>query len=130
MRAARFVGIFGVAIWLSACGDASLEVYRFAAGPPCANPNQTRICHVPPGNPSNAHTICVGDPAVDAHLDHGDWLGTCDDGATPQPSGTGMPTPTATATDSPTPTPGGTPPIPEGPPINSAPFDPSGDLLR
>jgi hypothetical protein len=35
------------------------------------------ICHVPPGNPSNAHTIRVGASAVDAHLAHGDTLGKC-----------------------------------------------------
>lgn len=37
------------------------------------------ICHVPPGNPDNAHTIRVGAPAVDAHLAHGDTLGACPD---------------------------------------------------
>ena len=37
------------------------------------------ICHVPPGNPDNEHTITVGEPAVDAHVDnHGDSLGPCD----------------------------------------------------
>ena len=37
------------------------------------------ICHVPPGNPENAHTLTVGAPAVEAHLDHGDYLGECRD---------------------------------------------------
>ena len=37
------------------------------------------ICHVPPGNLDNAHTIIVGEPAVKAHLAHGDYLGVCDD---------------------------------------------------
>lgn len=36
------------------------------------------ICHVPPGNPDNAHTIVVGAPAVQAHLNHGDFEGECD----------------------------------------------------
>ena len=37
------------------------------------------ICHVPPGNPDNEHTITVGEPAIDAHVDnHGDVLGPCD----------------------------------------------------
>jgi hypothetical protein len=38
---------------------------------------KTTVCHIPPGNPGNAHTICVGNSAVPAHLDHGDFLGTC-----------------------------------------------------
>ena len=35
------------------------------------------ICHYPPGNPGNRHTIDVGQPAVSAHLAHGDTLGPC-----------------------------------------------------
>ena len=42
-----------------------------------ADTKKTTICHVPPGNPSNAHTICVGNAAVPAHLDHGDFVGQC-----------------------------------------------------
>lgn len=41
-----------------------------------ATPKVT-ICHIPPGNPANAHTITVGAPAVPAHLRHGDSLGAC-----------------------------------------------------
>ena len=37
------------------------------------------ICHIPPGNPSNAQTITVGSAAVNAHLNHGDTLGECGD---------------------------------------------------
>ncbi len=36
------------------------------------------ICHIPPGNPGNAHTITVGAPAMRAHLAHGDVEGSCD----------------------------------------------------
>jgi hypothetical protein len=40
------------------------------------------ICHIPPGNPANAHTITVGIAAVPAHLAlHGDSLGRCGGGA-------------------------------------------------
>jgi hypothetical protein len=35
------------------------------------------ICHIPPGNPANAHTITVGLPALKAHTKHGDTLGAC-----------------------------------------------------
>ena len=37
------------------------------------------ICHIPPGNPENAHTIEVDEHAVKAHLDHGDTPETCFD---------------------------------------------------
>jgi hypothetical protein len=52
---------------------------------------KTTICHIPPGNPANAHTLCVGSPAVPAHLAHGDHTGPCtcvvsDAGSTPSPS--------------------------------------------
>ena len=36
------------------------------------------ICHIPPGNPANAHTITVGAPAVAAHLAHGDVDEACE----------------------------------------------------
>jgi len=35
------------------------------------------ICHIPPGNPENAHEITVSVSAVPAHLAHGDRLFTC-----------------------------------------------------
>ena len=38
---------------------------------------KVKICHIPPGNPANWHTITVGEPAVPAHLAHGDLLGSC-----------------------------------------------------
>lgn len=36
------------------------------------------ICHIPPENPSNAHTITVPVNAVAAHLAHGDFAGPCE----------------------------------------------------
>jgi len=46
------------------------------------------ICHIPPGNHQNMHTISVGTPAIHAHLNHGDMLGACpgDDEAAQQES--------------------------------------------
>jgi slime mold repeat-containing protein len=38
---------------------------------------KVQICHFPPGNPDNFHTLTVGAPAVPAHLAHGDFLGAC-----------------------------------------------------
>lgn len=38
------------------------------------------ICHVPPGNPDNAHTISVSPGALEAHLAHGDTVGACEEG--------------------------------------------------
>jgi hypothetical protein len=35
------------------------------------------VCHVPPGNPSKQHTICIDPAAVPAHIDHGDHCGHC-----------------------------------------------------
>ena len=35
------------------------------------------ICHIPPGNPDNAHAIEVSVDALDAHLAHGDSIGDC-----------------------------------------------------
>ena len=41
--------------------------------------NKVTICHIPPGNPENAHLITVGEPAVLAHIAHGDTLEECPD---------------------------------------------------
>ena len=41
------------------------------------NQGKVCLCHIPPGNPAAAHTICVGSPAVSAHLGHGDTLEPC-----------------------------------------------------
>jgi hypothetical protein len=42
-----------------------------------SGPNRVTLCHCPPGNPNNCHTITVGSNAVNAHLNHGDTLGAC-----------------------------------------------------
>lgn len=47
-----------------------------------ANAQKKDICHIPPGDPDNAHTISINSNAVDAHLAHGDYLGPCNDSGT------------------------------------------------
>ena len=44
-----------------------------AAGPK----EKVDVCHIPPGNPGNAHTITVSGNALKAHLAHGDTEGEC-----------------------------------------------------
>jgi hypothetical protein len=65
---------------LAAChmndGTVDLNADLHACDP--GNTKKTTICHIPPGNPANAHTICVGNAAVPAHVNnHGDTIGAC-----------------------------------------------------
>jgi hypothetical protein len=39
--------------------------------------NKVYVCHVPPGNPDNEHTICIARPAVPVHIARGSYLGAC-----------------------------------------------------
>ena len=74
---------------LDACNIDKEEIEPEARLRACSPGDQkkTTICHVPPGNPSNAHTLCVGNSAVSAHLYHGDYLGICKaEAACPTPS--------------------------------------------
>lgn len=41
--------------------------------------DKVEVCQVPPGNPSNAHGICISPNAVAAHLNKGSYLGACRD---------------------------------------------------
>jgi hypothetical protein len=38
---------------------------------------KVQVCHVPPGNPGNFHTITISENALPAHLGHGDLPGAC-----------------------------------------------------
>jgi hypothetical protein len=65
---------------LAACHLADGTVERNAVLHVCdpQDTKKTTICHLPPGNPANAHTLCIGNPAVAPHLlHHGDYLGPC-----------------------------------------------------
>src|SRR5262245_1198047 len=39
---------------------------------------KVNVCHIPPGNPANFHTILISESALAAHLAHGDVAGSCD----------------------------------------------------
>ncbi|MCK5460158.1 fibronectin type III domain-containing protein, partial [Candidatus Parcubacteria bacterium] len=63
------------------------------------------ICHIPKGNPANAHTITISVSALRAHIKNGDYIGSCegDNGETPDTiapniSGISADTSTSTAT--------------------------------
>lgn len=38
---------------------------------------KVKVCHIPPGNPANFHTITISANALPAHLAHGDLAGPC-----------------------------------------------------
>lgn len=66
------------------CGDppiVDMGAYEFRD--PCADDDgdgRLTICHSPPGNLSNAHTIIINIKALPGHLAHGDHCGPCEDG--------------------------------------------------
>ncbi len=37
------------------------------------------ICHIPPGNPDNKRTLTISTSALQAHINHGDVMGSCDE---------------------------------------------------
>lgn len=46
--------------------------------------HKVTICHIPPGNPDNRHTICIDEHALSAHqTHHGDTFGACEDECSP-----------------------------------------------
>jgi hypothetical protein len=38
---------------------------------------KVEVCHIPPGNPENVHTIRISENALPAHLAHSDLVGAC-----------------------------------------------------
>lgn len=68
------------------------------------------ICHVPPGNPANAHTISVSRNAWEnGHSPHNthslDYIGECDEVLEPTATNTSVPTDIPNPTDRPSPVP-------------------------
>ena len=74
---------------MTACGvsesDSSMSVtgteeqpLTSTSGAPTCSGHKVLLCHIPPGNPANEHTICVGEPAVEPHVRlHHDYVGAC-----------------------------------------------------
>lgn len=63
-------------------GDVSIDVERIAERKvikPFVRATRVVICHNPPGNPGNRHTIVIDASALPAHRAHGDTLGGCGD---------------------------------------------------
>jgi|GEM_PF-2405401 len=54
-----------------------IAVFALTASVAWAGNAKVQVCHVPPGNPTNFHTITISDDALSAHLAHGDLLGSC-----------------------------------------------------
>ena len=49
------------------------------------DPKKVTICHIPPGNPAERHTITVDANAVAAHIrNHGDYIGACQPDPVPE----------------------------------------------
>ena len=60
------------------CADWDGNINHIPSAWRCGNKNdKVWVCHIPPGNPTNAQNICVSPNAVSAHLAHGDYLGFC-----------------------------------------------------
>ena len=71
-KANLFHSLYACCLCLALTGLATAD------GPCEEGPNgKVTICHVPPGNPDNAHTISVSPNAANAHLAHGDYCGPC-----------------------------------------------------
>jgi hypothetical protein len=77
-----------------------------ATGEPTCGGKKVLVCHIPPGNPANAHEICIGAPAVPHHVsNHGDPIGKCPATAPPPATDSGTPPPPPPADGGDTPDP-------------------------
>ena len=52
-------------------------LFALTASAAWAGNAQVQVCHIPPGNPGNFHTITISENALQAHLGHGDLAGAC-----------------------------------------------------
>jgi hypothetical protein len=69
---------------LGAADEVSIDVERIlerrVVPRPFVVPPRVVICHYPPGNPDNEHTLTIDTAALPAHKAHGDTLGPCPNG--------------------------------------------------
>lgn len=54
-----------------------IVLFALTASAAWAGNNKVQVCHIPPGNPANFHTITISENALQAHLGHGDLAGAC-----------------------------------------------------
>lgn len=54
-----------------------IALFALTASAAWAGDAKVQVCHVPPGNPANFHTITISENALQAHLGHGDLAGAC-----------------------------------------------------
>lgn len=54
-----------------------VALFALTASAAWAGNAKVQVCHIPPGNPGNFHTITISENALQAHLGHGDIAGTC-----------------------------------------------------
>lgn len=58
-------------------GLVALAMLAVMSGTAHAKNEKITICHAPPGNPDNAHTLTISENAWPAHRSHGDSQGSC-----------------------------------------------------
>ena len=65
--------------WGACLSDDTIAVANgyTAGGSELCRDGKIPICHIPPGNPSNRHTLCISPAALPAHMSHGDTEGPC-----------------------------------------------------
>lgn len=54
-----------------------IALFALTASAAWAGDAKVQVCHIPPGNPANFHTITISENALQAHLGHGDLAGAC-----------------------------------------------------
>jgi Dictyostelium (slime mold) repeat len=54
-----------------------IALFALTASAAWAGNTKVQVCHIPPGNPGNFHTITISESALQAHLGHGDLAGAC-----------------------------------------------------